>query len=324
MSRRRTVIRRISRVLMFAVLIAFGWLLVRHARSVEWDEVFAVLTGYPLGLLLGAGALATVSYLLFCGYDLAARRYSGHCLHASRVMAISFVSYVVSLNLGALVGGGGIRFRLYSHAGLPLRVISRIVGFSVFTNWLGYFVLAGLLLALDLLAWPADWPVAAHWMRGIGVLLLLTAAAYLVACSLHHGRPWRLRGHTLDLPPLPLALLQTLLSCLNWLVIAAMPYWLLHQQVEYTTVLGVLMLGGIVSAAVHIPGGLGVLEGVFVMMLGAQLDTSEILGALLAYRGIYYLAPLLPALLLFLYLEAHQLRHVRRLASAASGAAASR
>lgn len=312
MSRRRTVIRRITRIVMIAVLIAFGWLLVRHARSVEWHEVFAVLTGYRAGLLAAVAAFATVSYLLFCSYDLAARRYTGHGLHASRVMAISFVSYVVSLNLGALVGGGGIRFRLYSHAGLPLRIISRIVGFSVFTNWLGYFVLAGLLLVFDLLPWPPDWPIAAIWMRGIGVLLLLTAVAYLTACAMHHGRPWRVRGHTLDLPPLRLAILQTLLSCLNWLVIAAMPYWLLHHQIAYSTVLGVLMLGGIVSAAVHIPAGLGVMEGVFVMMLGAQLDTSEILGALLAYRGVYYLAPLLPALLVFLYLEAHQLRRVRR------------
>jgi hypothetical protein len=42
----------------------------------------------------------------------------------------------------------------------------------------------------------------------------------------------------------------------------------------------------------HVPAGLGVLETVFVVLLGDRIPEPELLAALLAYRAIYYLVPL--------------------------------
>src|SRR5690606_16728014 len=88
------------------------------------------------------------------------------------------------------------------------------------------------------------------------------------------------------------------------LLMAGIVHLLLLQQIPYPTVLTVLLIAAIAGVLTHVPAGLGVLEAVFVALLSRQLPASELLAALLAYRGIYYLAPLAIATVLYLFLEA--------------------
>lgn len=300
---------RVGRVAMVVFLAVVAMLLVRYARAIQWDRVFASLADYRASELLLAAALAATSYLFYCSYDLTARRYTQHGLRTPRVMAVAFVSYVMSLNLGALIGGGGFRLRLYSHAGLTPARIVRVAAFSIFTNWLGYAVLAGLILVTGVLRIPPEWPVAPWLLRAIGGVLVLLAIAYWVGCGLFHGRHLRLRGRVFHLPTLRMALLQTALACGNWIVIAGIIHVLMDGRIAYPEVLGVLLLSGIAAALVHVPAGIGVLEAVFIAMLDTQMPRFEILAALLAYRAVYYIAPLLLALPMYFSLEAHHRIH---------------
>ena len=127
----RSRLRQIARVVFAVFLVLVAILLIRYARSVDWSQVIAAIDGYRLPTLLAAASLTSLSYLIYCGYDLAARAYSGHDLSTRRVMAIAFTSYTFSLNIGALVGSAGFRYRLYSRSGLGAGRISRIIGFAV-------------------------------------------------------------------------------------------------------------------------------------------------------------------------------------------------
>ena len=288
------------------VLAVVAVLLVRYARTVDWPAVRDALVAYPPGRLAAAAALAVVSYLLYAGYELAARRYVGHGVAKARVVAIGLVSYAFNLNLGALVGGGGMRYRLYTRAGLKGADIARVVAFTMVTNWFGYLVLAGGIFALGLLVPPEGHAVGAGGARALGGLLLAMAAAYLAACAFARGRTWHIRRFRFQLPGLPLAALQVALSTANWLVIATLLHLLLDQRVDYPLLLGVLLLGAVAAAMAHIPAGLGALEAAFVLMLGSRIPQHELLAALLAYRAIYYLAPLLLAIAGYFGLEARQ------------------
>lgn len=309
MSRHNPVWRRWRRVLFLAFLAVVAWLLVRYARTVDWDEVRAALAAYDASILALAVVLTLGSYLLYSCYDLAARVYAHHHLPTPRVMAIAMVSYTFSLNVGALVGGAGFRYRLYSHAGLGIGTIGRIVAFSVSTNWLGYLLLAGGLFAARQLETPPAWGLSGRLQPWIGATMLLAVAAYLVACHRSHGRVFHIRGHHFRLPSLPLAALQLLLAASNWSLMA----WLLHAlmpgQIDYATVLGTLLLAAVASAIAHIPAGIGVLEAVFIAMLGYRIDPPELLAALLAYRACYYLAPLPLAIAGYAVLEARSRRN---------------
>ena len=277
---------------------------MRAARSIQWHEVGAALAGYGAGTLAAAAALVLLSYLVYGGYDLAARHYAHHGLSTLRVLVIAFISYAFSLNIGALVGGAGFRYRLYSHSGLAVGPISRVIVFSVTTNWLGYVLLGGALFATRSVDTPPGWELGATGLQWVGAAMLAATAAYLVACQRLRGRVYHVRGHHFRVPSLPLAVVQLALSCANWSIMAWIIDLLLPPSVPYATVLGVLLLAGIASAMAHIPAGIGVLEAVFVALLGHTVPQPHLLAALLGYRGLYYLAPLLVAVALYLGFEA--------------------
>jgi uncharacterized membrane protein YbhN (UPF0104 family) len=287
--------------LLFLVLVA--WLLVTQARSVEWDKVLASIRAYPLHLLLISAAMAIASYALYCSFDLVSRHYSGHTLSTRKVLLTTFISYAFNLNLGSLVGGLGLRFRLYSQLGLGPDVISRIYGFTMLTNWSGYVVLAGVLCLVQPIDPPPQWALGSTALRVVGLVLLSLAAGYIALCGLSRKRSWTLRGHELRLPSLRVAMLQLPLSCATWMAIASVIYPLLQHRTGYATVLTVLLLAAIAGVVTHVPAGLGVIEAVFITLLSPQIAKSELLAAVLVFRAVYYLMPLAVATVLFVLFE---------------------
>lgn len=313
---RRPGLRRwIGRVVLFAFFAAVAYLVVRQARTIDWDEVFATLRAYRAPTLLGAGALVAASYLVYGCFDVLSRRYVKHELANWRTIAIGAVSYAFNLNLGPILGGAGFRLRLYAATGLEQATIAAMIAFSMLTNWLGYCVVAGIVFALGGIAFPEGWRAGDGAMRVIGALMVLVAFVYLALCHFSARRSWKVRGVDFVLPSSGKALRQLVLGATNWLVIAAVIYLLLGRQAAYTEAIAVLCVASITGAMTHIPGGLGVLEAVFVAMLGWKLGVGPVLGAVLAYRALYYLAPLLVAGIVFLLLEAYARRHPYRPAS---------
>jgi uncharacterized membrane protein YbhN (UPF0104 family) len=286
----------------FFVLVAS--LLVSRARTIDWGAVFLSLQQYPPAAVWGAVALAVASLLLYSCFDLLGRRYTGHTLGAPTVMTITFISYAFNLNLGSLVGGVAFRYRLYSRLGLRTGVIARIMSLSMLANWMGYVLLAGLVFSLQPLRLPASWPIDAVHLRLIGLALLAAAAAYLGVCAFSRQRTLQVRGHTIDLPTLRMAGLQLLMGAGNWLLMAAIIYVLLQQRIAFSAVLGALLLAAVAGVITRIPAGLGVLEAVFVALLSQQMPRHELLAALVAYRLIYFIAPLGVASLVYLAMEA--------------------
>lgn len=294
-------LRRIATLGFFALVAA---LLYSQARQVEWAEVGAALRAYPATTLLGAAALAALSHALYSGIDLFGRNATQHGLPVRQVVPLTFVCYAFNLNLGSLVGGFAMRYRLYSRLGLSTETITRVLGMSLVTNWLGYLALAGTVFATQVVMPPAGWKIGAVALQVLGGTMLLAVAAYLLACAFLPGRGLSLRGHRFTLPSGRIALLQLATSALNWATIGGVLYVLLQGRVDYPLVLGTLLVAAVAGVLTHIPAGLGVLEAVFIALLGAQVPRHELLGALLAYRALYYLLPLLLATMLFLVMEA--------------------
>ena len=312
----RTVWPLVKRLLTWAFFIVVVWLIVRQARTIEWSEVLESVRRYNLATLAIALLLAALSHALYSTYDLIGRRITGHRLPAPRVAAIGAISYAFNLNFGSLVGGVAFRYRLYSRSGLDNPTITAVLGISIATNWLGYLLLGGAVALWHPLDLPDDWKIGTTALRVVGVVLTLVPIAYLLMAWKSRRRSWTVRGRELKLPKLRFAALQLAVSTLNWAVIAAVIYTLLERQVDYPSVLGVLLLAAVAGVITHVPAGLGVLEAVFIGLLVPPLQTPALVGVLLTYRALYYLAPLLVALVLFGTVEARgrikPVRTVRR------------
>jgi len=122
-------------------------------------------------------------------------------------------------------------------------------------------------------------------------------------CASARRRTWQVRGRTLRLPSLRFAVLQCVLSVANWLLIAAILFALLQGAVDFGPLLGALMASALALAVVDVPGGLGVTEVVFLALLGGEVGSAELLAALVAYRGICFVVPLLVATPAYLAIE---------------------
>lgn len=294
-------LKRVGITLFFGLI---AWLLITEARRMDWPAVLNAGRQVPLQTLLLAAGLSAISHLLYSGFDLLGRQQTGHTLRTPTVIGVTFVSYVFNLNLGSLVGAFALRYRLYGRLGLRYGVITRVLAFSMLTNWLGYVLLAGLLFSVWPPPLPLGWQVGSAGLRVVGVGMLLVGAAYLAACVFSQRRRFRVRGHRLTLPAARMALLQAAMSLTNWLLISSLIYVLMPTGVPWLQVASVLLLAAIAGVISHVPAGLGVLEAVFIGLMGSVVPQPQLLASLLLYRAFYYLLPLGLATLLYLGMEA--------------------
>jgi uncharacterized membrane protein YbhN (UPF0104 family) len=301
-----------------AFFAAVAFLLFEYGKNVDWDDVGRSVRDLPGPALLAAVLLAACSHLLYSCFDLLGKRYTGHTLPTRTVMSVNFVSYAFNLCIGSLIGGVGFRYRLYSKLGLNTGVITRVVSMSMLTNWLGYMLLAGFLFVVHPIAMPPQWHMGSLALQALGVVLMAVSLGYVIACAVAGDRVWTVRGHELYLPPWRMAVLQMAMSCLNWSLMAGIVWVLLRQALPYTDVLSVLLVGAIAGVMLHVPAGLGVFEAVFLALVGHRIGEGALLGALLGYRAIYYIAPMAIASVMYLGME---LRARKRKRSAAPAAA---
>ena len=187
-----------------------------------------------------------------------------------------------------------MRYRFYSRWGITGPQFSRIVISYSVTFWLGLLALGGLSLVFSPLLADVPFPGT---VTMVGVALLSVSLAYVVAAAVR-TRPISVRGFQLPLPSGRLAVLQLLLSSLDWALAGAVLYVLLPRgAAPFPVVLSAFLAAQILGLAAHVPGGVGVFEGVIVLLLKPYMTSVQLAPALVAYRVIYYLAPLSIALI---------------------------
>jgi glycosyltransferase 2 family protein len=304
--------RATGRTLAVAFALLVVWLIFDYARDVDWDGVLDALADYAPARLAAAAAVVVASHLVYSCYDLVGQRYAGHLLPLRKTLGIAFVSYAFNLNFGSVVGGVAFRLRLYTRLGLRAAEVVRIILLSLATNWSGWLLLAGATLTTRQLELPPSFELGAGALQALGVVMASASLGYVALCAFSRRREFRIRHHRFTLPNARMAAIQVGLGALNWALMAVVVWTLMPDGIGYGMVLATLLTACIAAIPTHIPGGLGVLEGVFVLVLGTTIDQASLIAALLAYRALYYLAPLAIAALLYPAIELHARRMARR------------
>jgi uncharacterized membrane protein YbhN (UPF0104 family) len=273
------------------VLIGLAaFLLYRTLSRYSVAEIAASLTSIPAGRLMLAGLFAAASYLCLTCFDFLALRYVGQRLPYPKVALASFCSLSLGHNIGfAALSSGAIRYRFYSRWGVRAGDIAKIILFCGMTVGLGLAILGALALLLrsDLAAEMTGLSQGA--LIGIGVAALAAVALYVLLAA-HVRKPLRIRHWSIEMPPLRLALAQIVIGPINFACVAACLYHALAAlaDVSYLAVAAVYVTANVTALMSHVPGGLGVIETVVLYLLPG----AKVIGALVAFRVIYYLVPL--------------------------------
>jgi uncharacterized membrane protein YbhN (UPF0104 family) len=284
--------------------VAAGWLLYRKLGGDSWPKVVAAIEGVPLSAVALAIGLTAVNYVILSGYDGLAVWYLKQPLKPLRVMLVAFVGYAMSHNLTWMLGGAASRFRLYLAWGFsPVQVV-KIFALIGLTFWTGFCFLAGMVFMLVPMEIPTHLHLPLRSTFWLGPILLGMLAVYLAGCAI--GRPLVIYKLPIVFPPLRLAALQAIVASCDLLLQAAIAYTVMPSGYApgYWRFANAYLLGIAAAILTHVPGGTGVLEFVVLELAPRDgelvADDAAIFGSLLVFRGIFFLMPLVIAIVLFL------------------------
>jgi len=144
-------------------------------------------------------------------------------------------------------------------------------------------------------------------VRTAGVLCLTAVTVYLV-WSARRKEPISISGWLLPVPPPGIAIAQLTVAALDWAAAGAVLYVLLPHGIGlgFLAFLGAFLLAQFAGLISHVPGGAGVFGTLMVILLAPWAPAAPVLGALVAYRAIYYLLPFSLAVLM---LAAYEIQH---------------
>jgi len=302
----KKLLRAVGPAIGGVLLCVAAFVLWRVLSHYELSDVTDYLAALPVERTALAIVLAASSYLMLGLYDVLGLRFLGRPMPYPKVGLTAFIATSYSNTLGhSMLSGGSVRYRLYSAAGVRAGEIARLIVFWDFAVWLGYFLLGGVVLLFVGVTLPPSLHLHLVSSRPIGALLALVAATFFLWSALRQ-RPLRFRGKEIELPGPRLSLLVGLISCADWAAVAGIVYSLLPptRGLSFLAFLGVFLLAQTIGMLSQVPGGLGVFETIMVILLGPLIAPPQLMGALLVYRAIYYLAPFLLASLLLGFGEA--------------------
>jgi phosphatidylglycerol lysyltransferase len=271
----------------------------------HWHDILLHVEAIPAAKVWRAIFFTVAGYGFLTLYDALAVHFAGATVPYPRIALISFMGYAVGHNVGLnTLSGGAIRFRAYSALGVGAKQIATIIAFGTLTFFLG----AGVLLGLSLLSQAALSGSLVHVHASLaalaGIALLGAVGAYLyLVCTRH--KPLKLGKMEIPVPRPRVAFAQIAVACADLLCAAAVLYVLLPQEagLSFVAFAGVYLIAIAAGAISNVPGGIGVFETVLLLQL-QSVPQGRLLGALVAYRAIYYFAPFGVALIL---LGAHEL-----------------
>jgi glycosyltransferase 2 family protein len=311
--------RRVWRWLMAAFAVAVAalaiFLVQRQLRRYSLDDILRSVEDVPAARLAACACFVALSYAALTLFDTLGVRYAGKDIPYRRIAVASFCSLSIGHNLGfAALSTGALRMRFYTRMGLRVGDVARVILFCATTVALGLFSLAALVLLAAVP--PQEAGLSLGTARLLGGVCLALVLAYLALAFVARA-PLRLGGWVVPLPSPGLALAQVAVGFANFAFVAAALWQAIAAATGagYFDVVVAYVMGQAAGLVSHVPGGLGVLEAVVLLVL----PNAGAIGGLVLFRVLYFLVPLVLGVLALAAIELRVVRSRRRGGSPTGG-----
>jgi phosphatidylserine/phosphatidylglycerophosphate/cardiolipin synthase-like enzyme/uncharacterized membrane protein YbhN (UPF0104 family) len=274
-----------------AVRLAFltlAFVTIWHQMAtLRWADLAPLLRSYRWPQVVLAIGLTAVSFLLLGAIEMLAlgATSAGSAWRVPRRHALvtAFISHAFSQSIGvSLLTGTAVRLRAYAGHGVSTIAVTRVTAFVTMAIVLGLLSLGSGALQFG----SSQQTGAFHFPPGpMGVTLALIVLSYLV---------WTVIARNLS--PM-IAAAQIGLSTFDWYLTATILFILLppSSPFAYLTFISACVLAHTFGMLSHVPGGAGVFEATMFTLLAADLGGTgrgALAASLIAYRLVYYVAPL--------------------------------
>ena len=278
--------------LFFFALAAF--MLYKQLSKYSMEELKSSILNIPNKNLIYASIASFVGYVSLSTYDYLALKYIKKKLRAWKWILTGFIGFSVSNNAGhAIVSGGAVRYRFYSRWKIKTSDIVKMVTFSGFT----YLVACFFLIIVGYILTPSNAygdNNSTQISTFITMILSVIGLAIYLWGSIYYKKSLTIKGVAFRMPNLRLALEQIFIGSIDIVMASLVLYSVLicFIEIDFATFMGAFIIAQVLGVYSQVPGGLGVFELVFSNVLPGQDNQAILFGALIAYRIIYYLLPL--------------------------------
>lgn len=300
----RNNVKRFLPLLWLSIAAGAAWVLVHRIEAIDFDDVLQHLSAVPTPIVLAALLCSAGVYTTVGLYEgIAVRLASGRNLRR-QAFRTAIIANPVGRAIGvAMVSGGALRYRMYTPEGLSLRQVGAVVLLvsMPYVFGVGWLIDLSLLLHLEEASRAFQLPFAA--VAAFGVLGLAKDVGWLAFVATR-TKPIVLRGESIRLPALRDALVQIAFGLVQISLMTTILYLFMPPELDmkWPAFVAMYCIAFVAGQLSNVPAGLGVLEAALFLML-PQVPPGKLVGAVLAYRAVYELVPLLVALLLLLIYE---------------------
>ena len=298
-SRFQRLFTSLAILLSLAVLVvAFG----NVVQDVDYREMIRVLRRLPASAIVLSLCSTAVSFAALVGRDASALRYVGARVSSPALLLAGFCGSALGNVVGfGMLTGAAVRYRIYGAVGVKADDIARLLAFILGGFGIGLLGVGGLAGFIEaepvaiLLGWSPQ-------LIRTASLLALTAVVYFLVV----GTPSRMRlgGLVFARPSRRLIAAQLALTSIR-LTGAAAALWVFlpSSSVSFVTFAAIFSAATALAAITHIPAGAGVFEIVVLWAFRGRVPSESIAAALVAYRFVYYLLPLVISAIAFAYFD---------------------
>jgi uncharacterized membrane protein YbhN (UPF0104 family) len=283
-----------------AILTLVVTVLWDRIRDIQFGDIMQQIRSLPTPAVIGALACSAGAYLLVGLYEgIALHRVSGQrrMWYAIRT---TLIANPVGRAIGvAVVSGGALRYRFYSAIGLNARQVASLIVLMAmpYVLGVGWLIDVSLLFHHEIAGQALR--VSASTILLIGSIGLLKDFGWLAVAK------WRVEPITVSklqirVPNLPHTLLQIALGIAQILCNTGILYLLMPDELamSWPAFIPIYCIAFVAGQISNVPAGLGVLEAALLLML-PHVPPAKLLGAVVAYRAIFEVLPLLVGLLLW-------------------------
>ena len=291
------------------------YMIYRQLHNYEFGQITQALADIPVGNLLLACAASFFGYVALSLYDWLSLKYIGKKLSAWKWILAGFIGFSISNNAGhAIISGGTFRYRVYTRWRLRANEIVKLVTFSGFTYLWACLALVILGYCLTPSHAFGDGGAVSHTLTLITVIAAVLGLLGYFGAILFYKKPIVIKGVKFPMPSLKMGLAQVIIGGADILLASLVLYFVLipFMPIHFSVFIGVFLIAQVLGVFSQVPGGLGVFEGLFVYIIPGDYNKVYILGALIAYRIIYYLLPLIISGIVLLIYENYLGRQFRK------------
>lgn len=278
------------------------WLIAKEVEHVGLEHLKELILKTPVWAILLALLFTFFDFIALYGYDALALDYIGKKLPFRTVLKASCIGFAISNTAGhSYASGGAVRYLFYIPAGLSQLEVVKIIAFETVMFFIGMgsiYILAVGFMFFDPSFAHYEHQVALYASAGGLVVLFFIYYYYFVAPE----RSFKMHGVEIKAPTRNQTIGQILIGLADNFLVFLVFYVILRSylDVSFVSVFIAFTIAQVIGITTQIPGGVGVLAGIFLYLFPhAAHQKGEILAALIVFRVLYYFVPFILAMVFF-------------------------